>query len=109
MNQKQSGHNHKILWGLVLAAIGSGSLLHYLPRLTGINELDGLLGVLFGLYICSQPAANVLNLLLYGPQFRWQPLIQRSNTWWLALNALVLLCGLTLIVIGTTRFFSKTF
>ncbi len=96
------------LWGLVLAAIGLGSILHYLPRLTGIQELGGLSGVLVGLYICAQPAANMLNLLLYGPELHWQSLLQRSNFSWVALNLLVLFCGLALIVIGTTRFSSRT-
>ncbi len=107
MNHRQSVRKIHNLWGLVLAAVILGGMLHYLPRLTGVKELDGLSGVLAGLYICAQPAANMLNLLLYGPELRWQQLVQRSNFGWVALNLAVLMSGLGLIVIGTTRYFSQ--
>ncbi len=109
MNGSPSEHRSQILWALLVAAILFGSLLHFLPRLTGIKELDGLSGVLAGLYICAQPAANMLNLLLYGPELRWRRLVQRSNFGWAALNLIVLLSGLGLIVAGTTRYFSHAF
>ncbi len=108
MNRSPSEHNIRFLWALVITAGLFGSLLHFLPRLTGIKELDGLSGVLAGLYICAQPAANMLNLLLYGPELRWRRLVQRSNFGWAALNLIVLFSGLGLIVIGTTRYFSHS-
>ena len=40
-------------------------LLHYLHTLTGIPVLDGSMGVTLGLYICSHPAANAVDMLFF--------------------------------------------
>lgn len=103
MDQRWRGHNTTVLWGLILLAMAYGGLLHYLHTLTGINILDGSMGVLLGLYICSHPAANAVDLLF----FKRGALHQLSSEWsgvsWLALNVLVLLVGWIVIVIGATR------
>ena len=56
MDQHGHGRNMKVLRGLVLLALAYRSLLYYLPTLTGANLLDGSLGLLLRLYICSHPA-----------------------------------------------------
>ena len=87
---------------LLLAGI-YGSLVHFLPGTTGNDKLIGSIGVLLGLYICAQPAANAVDLMF----FQRGTVRQLSRGWpgigWLALNALVLLVGWLVIVIGTTR------
>jgi hypothetical protein len=104
MNQPRRGYNTRRLWASVLLAIGYGGLLLYLQTLTGINTLDGIIGVLLGLYICSHPAAHMLDLLYMAHGARQQLLSGGSGMWWLALNILALLAGLITITIGAHRF-----
>ena len=107
MNQHQRGRNFKTLWVLVLLAIIYGSLVYYRRTLIGTNRLEGIMGVLLGLYICSHPAANVLDMLFFGRDARRQASSRRSDVLWLALNMLVLLIGWIVIFIGTTRFIGR--
>jgi hypothetical protein len=59
--------------------------------------------VALGLYICSHPAANAIDLFFLDRA----GLRQFSSAWsgigWLALNGLVVLVGWLVIVGGTTR------
>ena len=86
---------------LLLAAIYDSLVYFWLGRV-GNDRLVGSIGVLLGLYICSQPAANAVDLLF----FQRGAVRQLSKAWsgiaWLALNLLVLLVGWLVIVIGTT-------
>jgi hypothetical protein len=74
--------------------------------LAGRAELEGIIGVVLGLFVCSLPARHFLDLLIYwrteGNRFRGQGAL----AWWLAANALVMLVGWLTIVIGATRFTS---
>lgn len=106
MNQYKHRHSFGSLWVLILLALAVGMVFHYRTRLTGINELDGLLGVWLGLYICSHPAANFLELIVFHGDIRLLDSLRMSPVPWLVLNMLVLLAGFILIMIGTTRFFS---
>ena len=103
MGQHRRRRNTKVLWGLILLATAYSSLLYDRHTPTGTNTLDGSIGVLLGLYICSHPAANAVDLLF----FERGALHQISSEWtgigWLALNMLVLLVGWIVIVIGATR------
>ena len=64
---KRTGPKRKLLTLLVVVLLG---LLYiylgapYIARL-GPNRLTGSIGVVLGLFICSQPAANFLDLVLY--------------------------------------------
>lgn len=107
MNQPRRRRNIKTLWGLILLAIVYSSLLYYLRTLTGKNGLDGIIGVLLGLYICSYPTANVLDIVLFGRSSGYQVSSRRSNILWLALNVFVLLSGWIVIFIGATRFVTR--
>jgi hypothetical protein len=49
----------------MLLAIACIGLLGSLHTVTGINLLDGGIGVALGLYICAHPAANAVNLLFF--------------------------------------------
>jgi len=66
------------------------------------NKLQGAIGVVLGLYICSHPVARMLNVLLFGDR-PWLG-SKRSVVWWLVLNLMVLVIGWIVIVMGTTRF-----
>jgi hypothetical protein len=107
MDQHRRGHNIKTLWTLVLLGIAYSSLLYYQRTLTGTNNVDGIIGVMLGLYICSHPAANVVDMLFFGRGARRQFSSRRSAVLWLALNMLVLLTGWLVIFVGTTRLIGK--
>lgn len=75
--------------------------------LTGVDDLDGIIGVVFGLFICSHPAANLVDMFFYRQGIRNQFPSNRSVILWVALNTLVLLIGGIVIFTGTTRFIGR--
>jgi hypothetical protein len=81
-----------VLWILILAAIVCGTIVQFLPKLTGHSLFDRFIGMVLGLYICALPAANAVNLLFYDRQALRQ-MLEWSLIRWLALNLLVLLTG----------------
>jgi hypothetical protein len=103
MNQHQGGRNTRTLWVLILLAVIYGGLLYFRHRVTDNALLDGFLGVTLGLYICSRPAANAVDLL-FAERFR---LRQLTSGWagigWLALNLVVFFTGFAVIMLGTRR------
>ena len=102
MDQHRRGRNIKALWGLVLLGIAYSGWFYYQRTLTGTNHVDGIISVLLGLYICSHPAANFLDLLFFA-RGAHQVSSLPSTIFWLALNLLVLLIGWIVIFIGATR------
>ena len=100
--QRRHKRNASVLWRLFLLAIGYSALLRYLHTLTGIAALDGSIGLVLGLYICSHPAAYAVNMLFFERDTLRQ-LSEWSVVRWLALNLLVLLAGWTVIFIGVRR------
>jgi hypothetical protein len=79
------------------------------PNLTGSPEADGLLAISLGFYICSRAAANFLNIILYELGSRRWTTLRRADIAWLGLNALAMLSGLMLVIMGIYRFFSRVF
>ena len=108
MEPYQRARNIKMLWVLILLGITYSSLLHYHRTLTGMNEMEGIISVLLGLYICSHPAANVVDMLFFKRSDRHPFLSRWFAVLWLAFNMFVLLIGWIVIFIGTTCFFGKT-
>lgn len=100
--------NFKMMWALVLVAIAYCGWLSFQHTLTGSSKLDGSIGVLLGLYICSHPAANMLDMLFFAGRAGRDDASGRSTLLWLALNLLVLFSGWNVIFVGTTRFVSRT-
>ena len=87
---------------IVLALLYMGWM--YLQHtITGLPRLDGVIGVLLGLFICSRPAANFLDLLFT----RNQTSSQRSLLGWLTLNGVVMFVGWLVITIGATRLIDR--
>jgi hypothetical protein len=104
MPQPQRGRNIKLLGLLILLAISYSSLLKYHYMLTGKKTLDGILGVVLGLYICSQGTANILDMFLFGGNASSHSASRRSKVLWLMFNAFILFIGWIVIVQGTVRF-----
>ena len=108
MHERRRGHNVKTMWTLILFAIAYIGWLYFQRTLTGNNKLDGSIGVLLGLFICTHPAANLLDMVLFAGSAGRDSSSWRSTLAWLALNLLVLFSGWNVIFIGTTRFVSPT-
>jgi hypothetical protein len=104
MADLRRGRNFRVLGVLVLLAFTYMALLAYRHTLTGIHRLDGAIGVLFGLYICSRPAANLVDFLFFGRYRERGDTSRQADILWLGLNILVFAVGWLVIVIGTTRF-----
>jgi hypothetical protein len=89
---------------MILVGIAYLALLYTQHSLTGTYKADGIVSVLLGLYICSHPVANGLDMLLYR---RYLPIRKTSGgtelLWW-ALNAAALLTGWWVIFVGMVRF-----
>jgi hypothetical protein len=88
---------------MLLLAILYVGLLHYLHSLTGIPVLDGSIGVVLALYICSRPAINAWEWLFFNSQYLRRIASEWSGVGWLALNTLVLLAGWVVLFAGLTR------
>ncbi len=88
---------------IVLAAVYAG-LLYFGGTLTGTVRLDGIVGVVLGLFICSHPSANVVDVLIFGRILGRQGMSKRTYILWWVLNVVVLIVGFIVIVSGTTRF-----
>jgi hypothetical protein len=90
------------LMGILAAAYAlSVGLIGPAPRTL---RVEGIAGVILGLYIGSHPAANLLDILLYGRVFGPIFPSKKKNAGWLILNFTVLLAGFAVIVLGATRF-----
>jgi len=108
MDQHGRRLNIKTLWAVVLIGIAYSILLYFQGTLTGSNKWDGIFGVVLGLYICSHPAANMVDLLFFRRGAQHQFSSKRSIVFWLVFNILVLLVGWFIIFLGTTRIVSTT-
>ena len=107
MERSRYAHKVRVLWLMILLALAYGSFLYFLHTLTGTRVTDGVIGVLLGLYICSHPAANLVDILFFsrGAQGQFSP--RRSFFLWLALNMLVFVVGWVVIFLGTTHLVGK--
>ena len=99
-------HRGKIrfLGGLILLGLIYSGWLHFHFRLTGIQQLDGVFGVLLGIYTCAHPAANLLDMALYHHGLPGPISSKSAYVRWWALNIAVVLVGWVTIVTGLLRF-----
>jgi hypothetical protein len=107
--RKQTGRrNSGYLLVLILLCLGYSAWLHFHYPLTGTHQIDGILGVLLGLFSASQPAANILDLVLYGQYESVRlSLRQATRTYW-TLNLLLLLAGWIVISTSLLRYSALT-
>ena len=106
MEGQRRGRNYKMLGLVSVLALLYIGWMNFQRTITGMPQLDGTIGVLLGLFICSRPAANMLDLLFtqrsYATSSEW-PAIR-----WLALNGLVMFLGWLVITIGATQLIART-
>jgi len=108
MDQQRLGRKIITLLMLIVVGIAYSSFLRLQATLTGLHHLDGIIGVVLGLYISSHPAANLIELLFYRRGIRHQFSSKRSLVLWLFLNFLVLIISGIVIFVGTTRLIGRT-
>jgi hypothetical protein len=89
---------------LVLLAFTYVLTVGLLHLQSGILKFEGIVGVVLGLYIGSHPAANLLDIFIYGGIFGPAYPSRKKAFSWLALNFFTLLAGFAVIVLGATRF-----
>ncbi len=65
------------------------------------NRVYGIGGVLLGLFICSFPAANFLDLILFERLAALPPVPRGAQAWWIGQNFGVMLAGWLVVVVGT--------
>ena len=93
---------------LVVAGMYVG-WISWVGHLTGSGRLDGTLGILIGLYICSHPAANMLDMLLFmKPDIRESLVASASGRFWLFLNLLAFFAAWAVIFTGVLRFIARS-
>ena len=91
---------------VVLLAVLYGGWIYSQQTITGVPRRDGIIGVLLGLFICSFPAANMLNLL-FASRHAQSSSSEWSSLGWLGVNLLVLFAGWVVITIGATRLIAR--
>ncbi|HZO31961.1 MAG TPA: hypothetical protein VFH48_38885 [Chloroflexota bacterium] len=103
MDQYWRGRSSGVLCGFMLLALAYSAVLFTYGPLTGDASIDGAIGVVLGLYVCSHPAANVLDLLFLDGGVVRRGSEERGITWYV-LNLLVLMAGWFVVWTGLTRF-----
>jgi hypothetical protein len=89
-----------------MAGLGAAwvALSLVLGSITGRHQVDGIVGIVLGLYVSSFPARHFVDLLIYGKTELARFPTRRALGWWVALNAGVLLAGFVTIVYAAARF-----
>jgi hypothetical protein len=103
MDQQSLGRKIITLSLISMVGIAYSGFLHFHPTLTGRYVLDGIIGVVLGLYISSHPAAHLVEMLFYRRAMRYSFSSKRSFVLWLSVNVLVLFISGIVIFAGTTR------
>jgi hypothetical protein len=94
------------LWTLLVPAAAYLMWASYFRALDGSPLVDGTIGVLLGLYICSHPAANGVDLIFLERGAFRRVTSRWSGVRWLALNGVVMFVGWLVIVAGATEVFA---
>ncbi len=103
MDRHQHRRNYGTLWGMLVLATLYIGLLHYLRSVTGVRWLDGSIGVVLALYICSRPAINAWEWLFFSRPHLRLLAAEWSGLGWLALNTIVLVGGWLVLFTSLTR------
>jgi hypothetical protein len=105
----RAGHlpNTRRLCLLLIPAAAYLAWASYFRPLDADHMVDGTIGVLLGLYICSHPAANAIDLIFLERGAFRRVTSRWSGVSWLALNGLVIVVGWLVIVAGVEQVFTR--
>lgn len=98
----RQGYHSGLLITMVLLGIGYATWIHLHQTITGDNLWDAIIGVLLGIYICSRPITNLMDMI-YTQNICWQDLMKRAGVMWLVMNFITTFTGWATIVLGATR------
>src|SRR4030042_1413458 len=107
MDQRRLKLKIRMLGALTLLGIAYISFLKIHGALTGAESVDGTIGVVLGLYMCSHPAALIVDLHFFRRCDEHWFLSKRQAVLWLGFNTLVFLIGWITIFVGTTRLIGR--
>ena len=96
---------------LLLLLVPAVAYLVWASSFRAIDEVslaDGSIGVLLGLYICSQPAANGIELMFLERGGLRRVAARWNGIGWLTLNLLVMIVGWLVLVVGATQFTGRS-
>lgn len=105
MDQYWRGRSPTFLFTMILLAVAYGWLISVLGISTGSLLYDGTIGVGLGLYICSHPVSNAIDLLFMDHGIM-RGAAGNHNLAWYGLNLMVMVAGWLVCVIGLTLFLS---
>jgi hypothetical protein len=109
MSQETSHPRTVRMWMLLAPATLYLAWILFFPDVTVSLLFDGSVGVLLGLYICSQPAANGIDLIFQQRGTFRRVMKHSSGVEWLMLNALVMIVGWFVMVLGAARFMTPAY
>jgi hypothetical protein len=101
--RKRNARDVRTLALLIFTSACYLAALILIPFMPTFEQVEGIVGVVLGLYVCAHPARHFMDLLLYrkieGERFS----STGAMAGWLSLNALVMLGGWLVIVLGVMR------
>jgi hypothetical protein len=103
MEQGEYRRKTALLCALIAIASGYSFWIQQRHIVTGDPTVDGTLSVFLGLYICSRPAGNAIDLFFYERNPFHSVIMEWSSLRWLMLNILTLLMGWIVIYVGITQ------
>jgi hypothetical protein len=103
MYQPRHRRNITTMWLLVLVSLFYLGGLTALHTFTGMPRIDGSIGIVLGLFICSRPASNLVDLVLFSRTIPWQTSSRRADVIWLGLNVLAMIAGCVVLFSGAVR------
>ena len=107
MDRQRYRRKTGVLYALIAAAAVYSIWFQHRHTLTGNPTVDGSFSVLLGLYICSRPAGNAIDLIFFERSPFHRMITEWSSIGWLALNILTLLMGWIVIHLGTIHLASR--
>src|SRR3954451_14255471 len=97
------------MWTLLAPAAAYLSWILFYPAFSFGLLFDGSVGVLLGLYICAQPAAHGIDLIFMQRGALRRAVAHSAGVEWLMLNALVMIVGWFVMVLGAARFMTPAY
>ncbi len=104
----RSTHLRKVWWLIFLNLLGLSfsALLFLHVRISGERQIDGIIGVMLGLYLSSHPAEQLLDRLFYARERYSDGFNPSEVVFWWFLHALGLFVGWLAIFSALIRFTS---